>query len=58
MWDYSEKEVVFRDISNPNTCILKIFDLIRPVDDWAEIKFSARQKAENEHCEKTQETIT
>jgi len=26
-------------------------DLIRPVDEWAEIAFSARQNAENEECE-------
>jgi len=43
--------VDFTDISNPNTSILKIIDLIRPVDEWAEIAFSARQNAVNEHCE-------
>ena len=48
---YIVKEVVFADISNPNTSISKIIDLIRPVDDWAEIAFSARQNAENEQCE-------
>jgi len=48
---YIVKEVVFADISNPNTSISKIIDLIRPVDDWAEIAFSARQNAENEKCE-------
>jgi len=48
---YIEKEVVFADISNPNTSISKIIDLIRPSDKWAEIAFSARQNGENEHCE-------
>jgi len=43
--------VVFADISNPNTSISKIINLIIPVDEWAEIAFSARQNAENEHCE-------
>jgi len=43
--------VVFPDISNPNTSISKIIDLIRPVYDWEEIAFLARQNAENEHCE-------
>jgi len=46
-----EKEVVFVDISNPNTSISKIIDLVRPVDEWAEIAFSGRQNAENKHCE-------
>jgi len=46
-----EKVVVFPDISNPNTSISKIIDLIRNVDKWAEIIFSGRQNAENEHCE-------
>jgi hypothetical protein len=45
------EKVVFADNSNLNTCISKIIDLIRPVDEWAEIAFSARQNAENEHCE-------
>jgi len=40
-----------RDIYNHNTSISKIIDLIRPVDEWAENEFSARQNAENEHCE-------
>jgi len=43
--------VVFRDTTNPNASISKIIDLIRPVDEWAEIAFSVRQNAENEHCE-------
>jgi len=43
--------VVFADIFNPKTSISKIIDLIRPVDEWAEIVVSARQNAENEHCE-------
>jgi len=51
IWVYSVKAVVFKDISNPNTSILKIIVLIRPVDEWADIAFSGRQKAENEHCE-------
>jgi len=51
IWVYNEKEVVFADISNPNTSISKIIDLIRPNEEWAEIAFSGRQNAENEHCE-------
>jgi len=51
IWVYIEKEVVFAVISNPNTSICKIIDLIRPVDKWSEIAFSIRQNAENEHCE-------
>ena len=47
---YRDKEVVFTDIYNPNTSIPKIFDLVKPVDEWAEIAYSARQNAENEHC--------
>jgi len=47
IWVYYEKEVVFADISNPNISISKIIDLMRPVDEWAEITFSARQNAEN-----------
>jgi len=43
--------VVFADISNPNTSVSKIIDLIRPVDKWAEIAISARQYAENDQCE-------
>ena len=50
IWVYNEKEVVFADISNPNTSISKIIDLKR-LDEWAEIAFSGRQNAENEHCE-------
>jgi len=48
---YIEKEVVFADISNPNSCISKIINFTIPVDGWAEIAFSALQNAENEHCE-------
>jgi len=48
---YNEKEVVFADFSKPNTSITKVIDLLRPVDEWAEIAFSGRQNAENEHCE-------
>jgi len=43
--------VVFADISNPNTSISKIIHLIRHVDEWPEIAFSAHQNAENVHCE-------
>jgi len=48
---YNEKEMIFAYISNPNTSISKIIDLIRPVYEWAEIALSARQNGENEHCE-------
>jgi len=51
IWVYIEKVVVFADISNPNTSISKIIELVRPVDEWSEIAFSGRQYAENEHCE-------
>jgi len=51
IWVYSEKEVVLTDICNPNTSISKIFDLVRPVDEWAENALSARQNVENELCE-------
>jgi len=44
VWDYTAV------ISNPNTSISKIIDLVRPVDEWSEIAFSDRQNAENEHC--------
>jgi len=50
IWVYIEKVVIIADISNPNKSISKNIDLIRPVDEWAEIGFSARQIAENEHC--------
>ena len=48
--DYNE-EVVFGVISHPYISISKIIDLIRTVYEWAKIAFSARQNAENEHCE-------
>jgi hypothetical protein len=48
---YNVKEVVYADISNPNTIISKIIDLIRLVEEWSEIAFSVRQNDENEHCE-------
>jgi len=51
IWIYNEKEVVFADISNPNTSNSKIIDLIRSDDEWAEIAFLARQNVENKHCE-------
>jgi len=41
----------------PNTSISKIIDLIRPVDEWAEIAFLARQNAENVHCETLKEQV-
>jgi len=47
----NEKEMLLADISNPNTSIYKIIDLIKPVDEWAEIAFSGRQIVENEHRE-------
>ena len=52
---YYEKEVVFADISNSNTSISNINVIIRTVDEWAEIAFSAHQNAENEHCETLKE---
>jgi len=50
IWIYNEKEVLIADISNPNTSVSNFF-LIRPIDERAEIAFSACQNAENEHCE-------
>ena len=41
--------MVFADISNPNTSIPKIIELIRPVEELTEIAFSGRQNAENKH---------
>ena len=41
---------VIADIYNPNTSVSKIIDLIRPVDEWAEIAFWARQNSENDEC--------
>jgi len=41
--------VVFTVICNPNTSISKIVELLRPFDERAEIAFSGRQNAENEH---------
>jgi len=57
IWVYNEKEVIFADISNPNSSISKIIDLIRPVDEWEGIAFSARQSAENEHCETLKQLV-
>jgi hypothetical protein len=57
IWVYNEKHVVFADISNPNTSIFKIIDLIRPVDEWAEYAFSAWQNAEMT-LKSTQDTST
>jgi len=51
IWVFNEKEVVFTDIYNPYSSISKIIDLIRPVEEWAEIAFSTSQNAEIEHCE-------
>ena len=48
IWVYNEKDVVFADISNPDTSII---DWMRPVDELAKIAFSCRQNAENEHSE-------
>ena len=56
-WVSNEKEVIFADISNPYQCISKIIDLIRPVYEWAEIAFPARQNAENEQCETLKKQI-
>ena len=53
----NEKQVVFRDTSNPITSISKIIDLIRPVEELEEIAFSARQDAENDHCETLKEQL-
>jgi len=36
---------------------MKIINLIRHVDEWAEIAFSARQKAKNEHCETLKDLV-
>jgi len=46
-WVYNEKDVVFADFSNPNTSITKIIDLLRPVDEWAEIAISGCQNVVN-----------
>jgi hypothetical protein len=43
--------VAIADISIPNTSISKIIHVISPVDEGSGIAFSARQNAENEHCE-------
>jgi len=34
-WIYNVKEGVFADITNPNTSVSKIIDLIRPFYEWA-----------------------
>jgi len=57
VWDYIGKEVVFAVISNPNTSIYKIIDLVRPVDEWSKIAFSASQNAENLHCETLKKVV-
>jgi len=51
VWDYIGKEMVFVFIFNPKTSISKIIDLVRPVDEWSEIAFPARQNTEIEHCD-------
>jgi len=56
-WVYIEKEMVFADISNPQTSTSKIIDLIRTVDEWTEFAFSARQIAENEHWKTLKELV-
>ena len=38
---YIEKEVVFADISNPNTSISKIIDLIRPLTEVQKSHFQS-----------------
>ena len=45
-----ELEVLINVISNPNTIIYKIVELKRPVAESAEIAFSGRHYAENDHC--------
>ena len=45
------RKLVFQDISNLNRSVYKMIDLIRPVDEWAEITFSTRQNAENDNSE-------
>jgi len=57
-WIKNEKVVVFADNSNPKTSNTKIIDLIRPVDEWAEIAFSAGQNAEKGTLWNTLETST
>ena len=52
------KGVVFADNSNRNISISKIIDLIRPIEEWAEIKFSSRQNAKSEHCETIKKLVT
>jgi len=49
--------VVFADISNPNSSISNIIELIRPVDERADIAFSGRQNGENEHCENLKKLV-
>jgi len=56
-WVYNYKDVVLADISIPETSISKIIDLIRPLDELADIAFSGRQNAENEHCETLKELV-
>jgi len=50
--------MVLADISNPNTSKSKITDLIRPDNEWAEVAFSGRKNAENEHCETLKKLLT
>ena len=56
-WVYIEKEVFLADIYKLKTSISKIIDLIRPDYEWSEISFSARQNAENEHCETLEKLV-
>ena len=51
IWVYNEMVVVFAEISNPYKIIFNIIELIRPIDELAEIAFSGCQNAENEHSE-------
>jgi len=42
---------ICRYFQSPNTSISRIIDLLRTVDEWAEIALSGRKKDENENCE-------
>jgi len=57
IWDYIKIEVLFADISKPNTSISKIIDLMRPDEELADMAFSDRQNAINEHCEKLKKLV-
>ena len=57
IWVYNYKDVVFEDISNPDTSISKIIDFLRPIDEWADIAFLGRQNVENDNCETLNERV-